>query len=290
MKNLSVLIVNYNSAEYLRKCLLSLPKYLSGLSYECCVIDNASEDFSDEKMASEFSDVHFISNSKNRGFAKAMNQGLRQTTAPWVLWLNPDTELRDAHWQECLQYFQQHPEVGILGSKIINPDGSLQLSCRSFPSYGAALFNRYSFLTQLFPKNPFSQKYLHTDWDHATIRKVDWVSGSVLLHRREVWEDLKGLDETFFMYCEDVDFCLRAKQKGWATVYYPGTVVMHHIGKSSRHLLRKTIWERHRSIWHYYRKHFPHHLLKDAVVGFGISLRFLFLWALSWIRLKREGA
>src|SRR2546421_256364 len=124
------------------------------------------------------------------------------------------------------------PDAGIIGPKLLNRDGSLQYSCRSFPNMGAGFF-RNTPLGRLFPKNRFTQDYLMSDWDHSTVRDVDWVSGAALLIRREVLEQTGGFDEGFFMYCEDVDLCYRAHELGWRVVYYPDSVIYHMIGRSS---------------------------------------------------------
>ena len=153
-----------------------------------------------------------------------------------------------------------------------------------FPSYRAGLFNRYSLLTRWFPKNRFSRNYLKSDFDHNVIADIDWVSGACLLHRRELIKRPGLLDEKFFMYCEDVDYCFRAKQEGWSVRYHPGASVLHHIAGSSKQLPRKAILERHKSIWHYYTKHFKRNIAKDIAVGAGILGRCAMLLVLN--RLK----
>ncbi len=279
---LSVIIVTFNSGPYLRRCLRSLETNLAGLDWEACVVDNASQDGSLDQIQSEFPWVRLIANSKNLGFAPAVNQGLRQTTGRYVLWLNPDAELLDKGFGILLRYLEEHPAVGILGAQLKNPHGDRQLSCRSFPSYRTAFFHRYALLSRLFPSNRWSRAYLHSDWSGDRIQEVDWVSGACLLHRREVSDHLEGVDERFFMYCEDVDFCLRAKQKGWATFYHPAAQVLHQIGGSTRQIRRRMTLERHRSMWRYYRKHFRPNPLKDLFVG-------AVLWARCGLIILRRG-
>jgi GT2 family glycosyltransferase len=267
--DLSIIIVNYNAAPYLKRALISIQHHLKSLRYEICVVDNASTDGSSDVLFNS-PHVHVIKNEKNLGFSTAVNQGLRNTTGRFVLWLNPDAEILDDGLISIIRYMKDHPDVGIIGTRILNPDGTIQLSCRSFPSYGAGLFNRYSLLTRLFPNNRFSRKYLKSDWNHNVISDVDWVSGACLLHRRELLEQPGFLDEKFFMYCEDVDFCLRASQARWHVQYHPGAAVLHHIGASSKQLPNKTILERHKSIWHYYKKHFKRNITKDIAIAGGI--------------------
>ena len=274
---LSILIVNYKTADFLERCLLSARKFYDDADLEICVIDNASGDGSGERIRREFPSVQWIQNEINRGFAAALNQGLKATSSPYVLWLNPDSEFLDAGLLGLIDYLKQHPETAILGPQILNPDQSIQLSARSFPSYQTAVFNRYSLVTKLFPGNPVSRRYLRLDLERSQIHEVDWVSGACLLHRREVLEKIGALDENFFMYCEDVDFCFRAKKAGWKVQYHPGAKVLHHIGGSSRFRRRGMIAQHHRSMWLYYKKNFSRNILQDAVVGVAILARCLFL-------------
>ncbi len=283
--DLSIIIVNYNAAPLLKRAIDSIEHHLKNIHHEICVVDNASTDES-SKLCESFPQICFIRNDKNLGFAAAVNQGLKSSSGAFVLWLNPDAELLDDGLEKILRYMNDHPEVGIVGSRILNADGSIQLSCRSFPTYHAGLFNRYSLLTKWFPQNRFSQNYLKSDWDHNLITDVDWVSGACLLHRRELMERPGFLDENFFMYCEDVDYCLRAKEQGWKVQYHPGATVLHQIAASSKQLPNKTILERHKSIWHYYRKHFKRNFVKDFAIGAGIVGRCAILLLLNQFNMK----
>lgn len=273
---LSIIIVNYNSVQFLERCLASIRKYVD-VRHEICVVDNASQDKSVEWIRKNFPDVLLIANECNKGFAAGINQGLKATHAPFILWLNPDTEFLEGRISEAIKFMESDPFAAILGLQVLNPDKSLQLSCRSFPSYETALFNRCSLLTRLFPGNRFSRRYLQTDFDHESIREVDWVSGSYLLHRRSLLDEIGFLDEQFFMYCEDVDFCKRAKKAGKKVLYYPAVKALHHIAGSAQSIPQRMILERHRSMWHYYKKHYCRNVLKDAVVSAAILFRFLFL-------------
>lgn len=278
---ISVIIVNYNAGQYIVHCLASLEAQLTGIDYEICVVDNASTDGSVGLVEQQFPRVQIVLNEYNAGFSAGINAGLRRTTGEYVIWVNPDSLFLNNGVEAMLRFMRTYPEAGVLGPQIINNNGSIQLSCRSFPSYHTALFNRYSLLTQLFPHNRYSNQYLQTGWDHASPREVDWVSGACLLHRREVVEQLGGLDERFFMYSEDVDFCLRARQHDWKIYYVPALKVLHHIGGSSRQIPYRMVVERHRSMWLYYAKHFSRNPLKDIAVGAGI-------WGRCGVMLMRE--
>jgi GT2 family glycosyltransferase/lipopolysaccharide/colanic/teichoic acid biosynthesis glycosyltransferase len=265
--DLSVIVVSFNSAGFIERCLASVETCLRAVNHEICVVDNASSDGSARLVRERFPRVTVIENLENLGFAAGVNRGLDATRGCYVLWLNPDAELLDGGVGDLIDYFEKHPRVGIIGPQLLDPSGEVQLSCRSFPSLRTALFHRYSLLTRWFPKNPGSSEYLLSDWDHGTAREVDWVSGACLLHRRHLLDAIGPLDEGFFMYCEDVDFCLRARQAGWRVHYHPGMQVLHHIGGSSRPDAVPLVVARHRSMWRYYAKHFRRHPLKDAVVA-----------------------
>lgn len=282
---ISIIIVTYNSARHLPACLESIGEHLKGVEYEVCVVDNASDDGSLALAGAAGGRTRVVSNTRNLGFSAAVNIGLWNTSGRYVMWLNPDTRIVGGDVNELLRHFEEEPGVGIIGPQVLNADGSIQLSCRSFPSYSTAFFNRYSLLTRLFPKNRYSRRYLHTDWDHQAIREVDWVSGACLLHRRALLDEVGELDDLFFMYIEDIDFCLRASRAGWQVHYHPGLRVLHHIAGSSRQVPFSMIVELHKSIWRYYAKHVRRNPLKDAAAGAVIWGRCAGMLARSSLRL-----
>ncbi len=268
--DLSVVIVNYNAGHHLTRALESLARHLADLPHEVIVVDNRSADGSVEAAARAAPGSIVLRNDRNVGFAAALNRGLAASRGRHLLWMNPDAMLLDRGLVDLVRYLDATPEVGIVGPQLVDPDGAVQLSCRAFPSYGAAIGHRYSLLTRLFPNNPYSRHYLRTDFDHRAIADVDWVSGACLLQRREVSDRIGPLDERFFMYCEDVDFCLRATEAGWKVRYHPGARVQHRIATSASRAARPMIVARHRSMWRYYLKHFRRHPLKDVVTAAGI--------------------
>ena len=272
---LSVIIVAYNAESFLAVCLRSLEKHLARIEHEVCVVDNASMDGSDQLVEREFPKVKLIRAAHNLGFAAGINLGLRNTNGEFVLWLNPDAELRNEGIADLFRYLRSQPEVGVIGPDVRNPDGSSQLSCRAFPSYETAIFNRESLMTRWRPDNQYSVTYLMMDMDRKAITEVDWVSGACLLHRRQLISSMGGLDERFFMYCEDVDFCLRARRAGWKIVYHPGLRVRHHSGSSARAVKPRMLIEHHRSMWRYYTKHFRRAPIKDSIVAAAIGCRLI---------------
>lgn len=173
-----------------------------------------------------------ISNKKNKGFAAASNQAITATDSRYILLINSDCEVFEGSIEKLLDYFEKIPKIAIAGPKIVNSDGSLQYSCRSFPSFfGAAA---HTILTHIYPDNPFSKKYKLVDVSRKEPFSVDWVSGSCMMIRRSALDDIGLLDENYFMYVEDIDICYRMWQKGWEVHYMPHSEVLHHIGGSSR--------------------------------------------------------
>ena len=257
--DLSLILVNYRSREPLLACLRALhaDARAAGVAIETVVVDNDSRDGTSGALAAEFPGARLVANRENLGYARAVNQGLAATRAPFALVLNPDCEVRPGALRALLDHLAARPRTGIVGPRILNPDGSLEYSARAFPDSLTFLFNRYSLLTRLFPRNRFSRRYLLSDWDHASVREVDWVSGACLLARRAAVEQVGGMDEAFFMFNEDVDWCRRMRQAGWAVSYEPAAVVVHHVGASRSRVAARVIWGRHVGMIHYFHKHHP---------------------------------
>jgi len=252
---LSICIVNWNTRDDLRQCLLSLPCGAGELALEVFVVDNASTDGSAEMVSGEFPQVTLIRNADNRGFAHANNQALARCHGDYLLLLNSDTVTHQDALSALVAAMEAHPEVGISGAKLLNSDGSLQYSCRRFPTFIAGLL-RNNPIGRLFPGNAQVQDYLMTEFDHAMPAKVDWVSGAALCIRRATMEQVGLLDEIYFMYCEDMDWCYRVRQAGWKVYYFPEAVITHHIGRSSDKAVSAMVRAHHRSMGIFYRKHY----------------------------------
>ena len=256
---LSVIIVNYKSRELLLECLASLEADAAGLETETVVVDNDSRDGTPEALAQRFPAVHVLVNDDNLGYARAVNQGIAATSGPCVLIMNPDCTVRPGTLRALIGQLGGHSRCAIAAPRIFNPDGSLEYSARASPDPFAFLFNRYSILTRLFPRNRWSRRYLLLDWDHASVRDVDWVSGACLMARREAIEQVGGMDEAFFMFNEDVDWCRRMRIAAWSITYVPTAEVVHHVGASRGRVAPRVIFERHRGMIHYFHKHHPAH-------------------------------
>lgn len=272
-ERISIITVNYNSGTLLMKCLESIFAQECSQEIEVIIIDNKSTDKSIEGIETLFPQIKLIKNKKNTGYTKGNNVGIRQSEGKYVVLLNPDTVLMRNAVQQMSEFMDRTSDAGAIGPKLINTDGSLQLSCRSFPSWRNALFSRYSLLTRLFPRNKYSVEYLYTDWPHNEIKEVDWLSGACLMIRREVFEKIGLFDEAFFMYCEDVDICYRIKQAGWKNLYYPYAEVVHYIGCGKEKIPIRLIVNHHISMYKFYRKHYSKkRFLLDILIFGGIII------------------
>ena len=255
--NLSVVIVHYKARDLLLECLAALAPDLSRLESETVVVDNDSRDGAPEALAAGFPTVRVSANRENAGYARAVNQGIRETKGEFVLVMNPDCSPHAGAVRTLLDYMRDHPRTAIAGPRLLRADGAIEPSARGFPDPFTFLFNRYSLLTRFFPNNRFSRRYLLSDWDHLSEREVDWLSGAFLMVRRAAIAQVGGMDEAFFMFNEDVDWCRRMKLAGWANVYVPGAQVVHHVGSSRTRVAPRVIFERHRGMIHYFHKHHP---------------------------------
>jgi len=262
MVRLAVVIVNYNVRELLRQCIRSL--FASeGVSFEACVVDNASTDESVEMVRAEFPQVHVIQSPANGGYAYANNLALRLflgKRSAWqpdyILLLNPDTILEEDSLARMVAYLDSHPQVGAAGPKLVRPDGSLDLACRrSFPTPEVSLWRMVG-LSKLFPRSRRFGRYNLTYLDPDQETEVDSVVGAFMMVRWEAFQQVGLLDESFFMYGEDLDWSLRLKSFGWKVMYYPSVRVIHYKGESSRqHSYRVTV-EFYRAMLIFYRKHY----------------------------------
>lgn len=290
---LSVIIVTYNSAESILSCLRSILARTQECACEAIVVDNASRDNTIELIHREFGDaVKTIQMGRNSGFAVAVNRGIALAKGEFLLWLNPDATILSGDFRALVDYFHANPSVGIVGLQLLDPGGQIQLSCRRFPDFGTVIGSRYSPFTQFLPNNRFSRHYLYLDCDRADLRRVDWVSGAALAHRRSILAMIGGgLDESYFMYCEDVDFCLTAAKAGLETHYVPLLTIEHEIGGSSRETRFRLCVIRHKSMWHYYRKHLRRNAAMTGLVFVGVVLRCtVALCGIAFRRLITVGA
>jgi len=248
--------VSWNARDDLRECLCSLRAGSAEPGrVEVVVVDNASDDGSADVVEREFPEARLIRSATNTGFSGGNNIALKDLDADYALLLNSDATVAPGALDQLLAFADANPDAGLIGPKVLNPDGTIQYSCRRWPTFEAGLY-RNVYLGRLFPNNRPAADYLMQDFDHASVRDVDWLSGCALLVRRACLEEIGPLDEeTFFMYCEDMDWSLRAHNAGWRVLYFPGALVTHAIGRSSDRAADRMIVEHSRSMWRFYRKH-----------------------------------
>jgi len=228
MLDLSISIVNYNSKDELTQCLDSLFKYTKDIKFKVRVIDNASEE-PIKDLVGKYKEVEFIFNKKNIGFGSANNMAIKSAVSRYHLILNPDIIFIKNCMKEALHYLEANPEVGIIGPKMMYQDGSLQYSCRRFPTM-------LSFLIRGFrpgAKSAVLDKYLMKNTSHDKIMDVDWTLGSFMLARKDALDVAGGFDEKYFMYYEDIDLCYRLKKAGYRILYYPMAEVTHIYKRTS---------------------------------------------------------
>ncbi len=268
--DLSVIIVNYNVRQFLESALTSLGRAMEGLEGEIFVVDNASDDGSAEMVHAAFPGVELIQNRENVGFARANNLALARARGRLILLVNPDTIVQEDTLKEMIRFFDENPNAGLAGCKILNPDGTFQLPCRrSFPTPWVA-FTKISGLGALFPRSRLFGRYNLTYLSPDETYEVDAVSGSFMMLRREVYEKIGGLDESFFMYGEDLDWCYRVGQAGYKVYYVHTTKVVHFKGESTKRSSINEVTVFYDAMRLFVDKHFNRSRLLKAILRFGI--------------------
>jgi GT2 family glycosyltransferase len=230
--DVSIIIVSWNTVGILRDCLRSVYAQTRGIAFEVIVIDNASSDGSPGMVRREFPQAVLIANSDNRGFAAANNQGIDKAAGRYVLLLNPDTIVLDGAIGKSVAFADSRSEAGIVGCRVLNADRTLQRSCFMFPS-PLNLFLLATYLDRLFPRSRFFGRDRMTWWDAAESRTVDVVCGCFMLVRREALDRVGKLDESYFIYGEETDWCYRFQKAGWQVVFTPDAQIVHLGGGSS---------------------------------------------------------
>lgn len=254
---LSIIIVNYNTRDLLRDCLNSiirsnpLKDQLSS-NYEVIVVDNASTDASVAMLKKEFPQVKLFQNKQNLGFAKANNQGIKIAKGKYLLLLNSDTKIVAGALEKMIDFMGENPQVGVLGPKLLNKDGSLQPSAGYFPSL-PVIFRQALFLHKIFPFNHLKQFKVTRPAFYAKTHPVDWVAGACFLVKNDVFAKIGYLDEKFFMYVEEVEFCYRCQKAGWQIYLLPQAKITHQgEGSGDR---QKAILGIYQGLFLFYDKH-----------------------------------
>ena len=287
---LSVCIVTYQALEYVRDCLQSLYANTNIPSIEITIVDNGSTDGLQQFLKEAYPQVRLIQNDSNEDFTRPTNQALRASSGRYLLLLNPDTVVLPQALDKLAEFLDTHPQVGICGPKVLNRDLTLQKPCRRGDARPWAVLTYFSGIWKLFPKSKLFGQYLLTYMDEDETHPVDGVSGSCMLIRREVIDQIGYLDERFFAYQEDADFCYRARQAGWQVFYVPTAQIIHYGGMGgSRVEPFRSIFEWHKSYFLFYRKNFAkdYFFLFNWVYYVLMLLKFLSAVMLNLLRKEK---
>ncbi|MFO8079846.1 MAG: glycosyltransferase family 2 protein [Armatimonadota bacterium] len=252
---LSIVIVSWNTRDLLDACLTSIREAPDEVSREVIVVDNASDDSTAEMVQSAHPDVTLIANEENAGYAVGNNQGIAAAAGKHVLLLNPDIVVHEGALDTLARFLQEHPGAGAVAPRLILPDGSVQASCRSFPTPEIVLYEALG-LSRLFPRNRRFGKYRMTWWDYNDQRRVDQPMASAIMVRGAALTAVGGMDEDFPIFFNDVDFCLRLWNAGWEVWFTPEASMDHVGGAATRQVRRRMLTESHRSFVRFYRKHY----------------------------------
>jgi len=283
----SVIIVNWNTRDILRDCLASIATETK-VPHEVIVIDNASTDGSADMVAAEFPDIRVIANTDNKGFAGANNQGLAAARGAKVLLLNPDTIILDGAIDTMADWLDAHPDVGCVGCQVLEDADTIQRTC--FAETGPLNLALVEFgFHRLGPRHSFWGRAEYGDWDRDTLRDVDVVSGMFMLTPRQVLETVGPLDDAFFIYSEEADWCRRIRDAGWRCVFAPVAQIVHLDGgsKSTAQIRSKMYVQMQKSKMIYLSKH---HGRSGAILGRRICIGSSHMrWGLSLLKSGTEG-
>lgn len=278
---LSIVIVNYNTKDLTIQTIESVLDTVKNIEYEIFLVDNASADLSVENFEKQYGDnerINFIFSKENLGFAKGNNIALDKCKGDFVLLLNSDTIVKDDAIEKCIDYMERCHEIGALGPKILLGNGSLDHACkRGFPTPEASFYYMMG-MDKKYPESKKYGRYRMSYLNDDSIGEVDALTGAFMMVRREVIEQVGKLDESFFMYAEDIDWCLRIKENGWKIVYYPEAKIIHLKGQSSKKRRRyKTVYQFHKTMIQFYNKHYrkKYNFLISSIVYIGIWMRFV---------------
>ena len=254
MIDISIIIVSWNAKEFLDECLQSIYKKALSCKLQTIVVDNASTDGAPDLVIEKYPQVNLIRNSENLGFAKANNVGIKKSTGRYVCLINSDAIVLEDCLELMCNYMNEKPKIGVLGPKVLNPDGSLQPTCREFPTFWKNICRAVA-LDKFFPKSKIFGGYYMMNWSHGTVREVDYLSGCFMMVRRSAIDQVGLLDDSFFFYAEDKDWCKRFWRAGWKVVYFPQAKAIHYLyGSSDKNPIKLYIQQTKANL-QYYSKH-----------------------------------
>jgi len=273
--DVSIIIVNYDTRAFLKRCLHSVTAFPPPCEFETIVVDNASGDGSCEMVKEVFPQVTLLENSTNEGFSKALNRGIRRSSGSLLLFLNSDVVVAPGCVEALVEFLDKHPDAGICGPKLLNPDGSIQLSCRAFPTPVNVFFGRKSIWSKLFPSNRLSRLFLKSDLDYGVVQEVDWIVGACMMVKRKVIDSIGLFDEDYFLFVEDADFCYQAKKAGHSVFFVPYGVATHERGASTKKSFVMSTYNHNLSMYRYFRKHYHLNCAMRGLLGLALVVRLL---------------
>ncbi|MBI4723070.1 MAG: glycosyltransferase family 2 protein [Candidatus Stahlbacteria bacterium] len=285
MIKLSIIIVNWNVKHLLESCLASIYRFTKEIEFEIIVIDNNSPDRSVEMIKSKYPQVYLIENKENVGFAKASNQGIKVGKGDYFLLLNPDTIVHEESIDKMLNFILKRPDIGILGPKVLNPDQTIQLVCSG----------RVPTLSKVFLWQTFFKIDKNLDGSNPwyftpfTTTEIDWVSGVCMMIRKEVFKQIGLMDENIFAYFEDVDFCYRARLKGWKVYYFNEAKITHLLAKSWTFFPSKIVTIKLESELIFFAKHYGKNVafICMLLTAYG-SLTRICIWSFFYLFNKKR--
>jgi GT2 family glycosyltransferase len=289
---LSILIVSWNTCQLLDKCLDSVEREIAQSTIgrdnvEVFVIDNFSGDGSADMVSSKHEWVKLIRNQANLGFAAANNQALKIAHGKFILLLNPDTEVLSGTLDTLINFFSDHPSAGVVAPQLLNSDGSIQRSCRAFPTF-SGMFFELAGLSRLMPNVQRFRQYKMLDFDHNHAQQVDQPEGACLLIKKEVIEKVGILDEGFFMLFEEVDWCYRIKQAGFQIWFTPAAKIIHHYGQAIKQVKAQMIMSSHRGLYRFWFKHYRNGRWYLDGLAYGGLIGLAYLRIVShWLKSRR---
>ena len=270
MPDISVIIVTRNTRELTVSAVASVLENAGGLRTEIIAVDNGSIDGTADALRANFPEIRCLHSETNLGFAKAVNRAARESTGEFLLLLNSDAVLKPGSLQAAVDWMRAHPRCGVAGAQLLNPDGSRQNSIANFPTLATELLNK-SLLRRIFPKRyPGKEKIFESPVE------VETVIGAFMLVRRELWDLLGGLDERYFFFVEETDFCFQARKRGWQVMHLPNVFVGHGRGQSAKQVLPAARVEYWRSRYAYFAKN--HGCLAGGILRFGLLSRLVVDW------------
>ena len=251
LPDLSIVIATWNGRAFLEACLHSIYENTSEVSFEIIVVDNGSADGTLDTLTA-FPQVQVIRNRTNMGVAAARNQGMRRSKGRYVLLLDDDTKVTPGALDALFEFMDGNPHVGLAAPKLVSPEGKLQLICRQFPTVYSKILRQIPYA---FARD-WPREEMLADWDHKSVREVDYVIGACQMIRREAFEEVGFLDDNIFYGPEDIDYCIRMWRKGWAVVYNPFAVVVHHEQRTTRRkLFSRLTWQHLKGLIYYFLKY-----------------------------------